>query len=405
LTLPAEKRQKTYPALAPGMDGTTVAGSIMTKSWKHLFSQSLATQAPRLSFLAHGHHLWPDASRAAHMQAWDDASALAGVKWRKVLGSVWEEAQRHVASELNLPDPGTVTFAGNAHDLLVRIFSALSGGPVRILTSRQEFLSAMRQFRRWEEAGAASLTLVGSNQIADVAATGHFDLIYLSQVFYDSGQEASWRGLASLARPEGPWVVIDGYHGFMAVPTDLAEVAESIFYIAGGYKYAMAGEGVGILHAPPGFASRPGITGWFAEVDQGGGLPDQSVRYASDARRFLGSTFDPSGLYRFNAVQQMLKAHSLTTAKIAAHVRDLQVAFLDRIAMPVLQLAIPGGNPPAGRFLAYRTQWATQIGDHLRSRGIEVDARGDLLRIGFSIYHSLEDIERLTAALADCSIE
>lgn len=393
----------TPPARVPVTTWTTVARGMMTGSWKHLFSRALAAQAPRLTFLAHGHHLWPDVSRAAHIKAWDDASSLAGAKWRKVLGPAWEEAQRHVANELNLPEPSTVTFAGNAHELLVRIFSAMPAKPVRILASRQEFLSAMRQFRRWEETGVGSLTLVDGDQVAQVAAAGHFDLIYLSQVFYDSGQESNWRKLASLARPEGPWVVIDGYHGFMAIPTDLAEVSEHIFYIAGGYKYAMSGEGMGILHAPPGFALRPEITGWFAQADQGDSSPDQPVWFANDARRFLGSTFDPSGLYRFNAVQRMLKAQSLTTQVIAAHVRTLQSAFLDKIDMPTLQLVRSSENLPSARFLAYRRDGATKIGQCLRAQGIEVDARGELLRIGFSIYHDLEDVERLITAFAGCS--
>ena len=62
--------------------------------------------------------------------------------------------------------------------------------------------------------------------------------------------------LAALARPEGPWVVIDGYHAFMAIeaPIDPA-IASSIFYLGGGYKYAMAGEGMGFMHCPPGFGS------------------------------------------------------------------------------------------------------------------------------------------------------
>ncbi len=52
-------------------------------------------------------------------------------------------------------------------------------------------------------------------------------------------------------------MVIDGYHGFMAVETDLSAVADRVFYVTGGYKYAMSGEGVGMLHAPPGYGPRP----------------------------------------------------------------------------------------------------------------------------------------------------
>ena len=46
---------------------------------------------------------------------------------------------------------------------------------------------------------------------------------------------------------EGPWVVIDGYHAFMALdPPFSPSAAASAFYLAGGYKYAMAGEGMGL---------------------------------------------------------------------------------------------------------------------------------------------------------------
>ncbi len=94
----------------------------------------------------------------------------------------------------------------------------------------------------------------------------------------DAGSSRSSE-LAGLARPEGPWVVIDGYHAFMAVETPFGDVAaQSAFYLGGGYKYAMSGEGCAFLHAPPGFGARPPITGWFAEFEDLT-LPPGSVGY------------------------------------------------------------------------------------------------------------------------------
>ena len=58
--------------------------------------------------------------------------------------------------------------------------------------------------------------------------------------------------LQLLSLPDGPWVVIDGYHAFMAIAEPLgALAARSVFYLGGGYKYAMAGEGAAFMHAPP----------------------------------------------------------------------------------------------------------------------------------------------------------
>ena len=89
--------------------------------------------------------------------------------------------------------------------------------------------------------------------------------------------------------------MVDGYHAFMAVETPFGDVAaQSAFYLGGGYKYAMSGEGCAFLHAPPGFGERPPITGWFAEFEDLT-LPPGSVGYRKDAMRFMGATFDPSG--------------------------------------------------------------------------------------------------------------
>ena len=93
------------------------------KSYKSLFSRAIAASPGRLHFAAHSHHLWPDASYDGHMEAWNDAAALADRKWEKIFGDVVPRAQRHIAAELNLPDPNAIGFAPNTHELLVRLFS------------------------------------------------------------------------------------------------------------------------------------------------------------------------------------------------------------------------------------------------------------------------------------------
>ena len=345
-------------------------------SFKHLFSRALAAAPGRLHFAAHSHHLWPDASHDGHREAWDDAARLADHKWDKVFGEVIPEAQRLIAAELSLPDPATIAFSSNTHDFLARIFSALPVARPRVLATDGEFHSFRRQSLRWAE-------------------TGHFDLIFASQVQFGSGQVLDGIDrLAALSRPPGPWVVIDGYHGFMASPTDLSPVAGQVFYLAGGYKYAMAGEGVCFLHAPPRYGPRPELTGWFAAFDdlaarQGG------VGYAPDGRRFLGSTFDPSGLYRFNAVQRMLATVGLTTGAISAHCDALKDRFLAADPLPGLALV----SDPRARFLAFKGATAPALHSRLDAAGVVTDLRDDVLRIGFALYHDAGDVDALLAVL------
>ena len=364
-------------------------------SHKHLFQRALAAAPDRLHFAAHSHHLWPDASYVGQIAAWQDAARLADRKWARVMGEVWPAAQAHVAAELRLPDPGTIVFAPNTHDLLLRIVSALPTRPLRILTSDGEFHSFRRQAQRWEEAGSAVIDRVPLDRIVEAAKAGDHDLVFVSHVQFGTGHVfAGIAELAALARPEGPWVVIDGYHAFMAVETDLAAVADRTFYLAGGYKYAMAGEGAAFLHCPPGFGPRPEITGWYAEFEDLA-LPPGRIGYAPDARRFMGSTFDPSGIYRFVAVRDMLRGEGLTTAAIAAHVDGLRARLLADLPLDA-ELLNPGS--PA-RFVALRSPHAQRWQAELEADDIITDVRGDVLRIGLGLYQDMRDVERLLEAL------
>lgn len=384
-------------------------------SYKRLFSRALAAAPGRLHFAAHSHHLWPDASYEGHLAAWEDAARLADTKWDRIFGEVIPEARSHVARELNLPDPADVVFASNTHDFLVRLASAWPGPrPVRILSSDGEFHSFRRQAARWEEAGAAVVERVPSAPAADFAerflararAGGH-DLILVSQVFFRTGTVfAALAELAELADPAGPWVIVDGYHGFMAVETDLSALADRLFYVAGGYKYAMAGEGAGLLCAPRGFGPRPAVTGWFAEFGDLQGPPG-GVGYAADAGRFWGATFDASGLYRFNAVRRMLDAEGLTTAEISAHAAALMRRFAGAVAAGEAGAALAGAellNPldggPHARFLAYRHRDAQAWKRALLAEGVVADVRDDTLRFGFGLYQDPADVETLIGACA-----
>ena len=380
-------------------------------SFKRLFSRALAAAPGRLHFAAHSHHLWPDASFDGHMQAWTDGIELADTKWDKVFSEVIPEAQAHVCGELGLPDPANVVFSSNTHDFLIRLVSAWPGRPVRLLTTDGEFHSLRRQAARWEEAGDAVVTRVpleprdtlADRFLAEAGKGGH-DLIVVSHVFFRAGLIFERVAeLAALARPEGPWVLLDGYHGFMAIETDLGPVADRLFYVGGGYKYAMAGEGAAFLHAPRGFGERPVLTGWFAEFGDLQGPPG-GVGYTTDGGRFWGATFDPSALYRFNAVRRMLDAEGLTTAAISAHADGLMARFEQAVrsgeAGPLDQAEVlnPTGPGPHARFLALRHPQAQGWKAALLAAGVVTDVRDDVIRFGFGLYQDEADVAALTAA-------
>ena len=374
------------------------------KDYKNLFSKSLADNP--LHFAAHSHHLWPDASEVAQARYWQDSAKLADLKWEKIFCETIPAAQAHAARHLRLPDPASIAFAPNTHELVNRILSALPACP-RILTTDSEFYSFTRQIARLEEDGLASVTRIAAEPFSDFpqrfaaeAAKGGHDLVFFSHVFFNSGYAVP--DLSAIVRAvadEKTFIVIDGYHGFMALPTDLSAIAARAFYLAGGYKYAMAGEGSCFLHCPPGYGARPRNTGWFAALESLGDMDGASVPYAANGTRFWGATFDPSGLYRLNAVMDMMQAHGLTAEIIHRHVMDLQDYFMERIPAAPGRLVTPVGSRTRGHFLTYEREDAGEICKTLLERGIVTDHRGPRLRFGFGIYHDKGDIDQIIKSL------
>ncbi|HUO93694.1 MAG TPA: aminotransferase class V-fold PLP-dependent enzyme [Rhizomicrobium sp.] len=369
------------------------------------------TPGRALHFAAHSHHPWPDASFGGHEAAWLDAARLLDRKWDHVFAEVIPAAQAHVARVLHLPDPKTIAFGPNTHSFVVRLLSCFPADrPVRVLTTSSEFMSFARQIARSEEDGSAVVTRVATGpfdtfeaRFAEAAAKDDYDLVFFSQVFFDSGFAVHdpAKIVAAVRKPE-TFIVIDGYHAFMAVPVDVSAIAKRVFYLAGGYKYAMAGEGCCFLHCPPGYGARPRDTGWYAgfEALEGGAA---GVGYAKDGSRFLGATFDVSALYRFNAVQDWLESESRSVGQMLEHVRGLERAFLDALdktKAPIASsmLVVPD-ETHRGRFLAFRTPRAGEIVEKLLAKNIITDSRGDRLRIGFGIYHTKDDALRLSEAL------
>jgi selenocysteine lyase/cysteine desulfurase len=372
-------------------------------SYKPHFSRFLTSDPQRLHAAAHSHHPWPDVTFAAQQQAWLDAAALHDDKWDHVFDTVLPQMQRHIAERLKLPDPATIAVAPNTHELVTRIVSCVPS-PARVLTTDAEFHSFTRQLRRWEEAGRVTVQRVPSAplaslgaRLAEEAGRGGHDLVFFSQVLFDSGLVLDGLHEVVAAVPDdATFVVVDAYHGFMAVPTDFSASAGRAFYLAGGYKYAMAGEGACFLHCPPGYGARPVDTGWYAGFGDLVAGPGGTVGYPADGGRFLGATFDPSALYRFNAVQGWLDDLGVGVADIHRHVAALQEEFLRATE----GLVAPPEAAPRGHFLSLRLPDAAAVFARLHERGVITDVRGDRLRIGFGLYHDPADVDEVAQHLA-----
>ena len=382
---------------------------MLAEHFRHFFQSNPGL----LHFAAHSHHPWPDATRAAHERYWTDAATLVDRKWERILGEVVPKAQAHVARLMHLSDPRQVAFANNTHEFVNRLYSCFeAAAPIRVLATAHEFHSFRRQTRRLVEAGRVALEEIPAEPWATfaerfeaAARSGPRDLVWLSHVFFDSGFVVPDLPRIVAAAPREAMVVVDGYHAFCAIPVDLSAVHRRAFYLGGGYKYAMSGEGACFLAVPPGCSLRPVDTGWYASFATLSAGPRETVAYADDGFRFWGATFDPSGLYRFGAAMDWLAASGTTIADVHRHAKAMQKRFLDGIARAgVKALGAAALVPPVeisrGNFLAFEVGDAAELHERIAAADIIVDRRERRLRFGFGIYHDELQVDELVRRLA-----
>jgi selenocysteine lyase/cysteine desulfurase len=129
------------------------------------------------------------------------------------------------------------------------------------------------------------------------------------------------------------------------------------------------------------------------------------VPYGPSGIRFAGATFDPTGLYRLNAVMRWRSAVPLSTAGSLSHAHALQARFLGGLSGTVLEgvpLLVPEASS-RGHFLTFRTPRARELSSALKERRVITDAREDRLRFGFGVYQDVRDVDALLGRLSGLS--
>lgn len=382
---------------------------------KRHYSRFLKGHEGKLHFAAHSHHFWPDVTREAQLAYWDDCAHASDEKWDKIFSDVIPKTKSHIATILNLKDPNQIVLAPNTHELTTRILSLFLGKKeLSILTTQSEFHSWRRQILRLMELPEIKVTMLPMNAKRELIdglkaeLSKKPDIFFISQVFFDSGIALTDSELMELheAKSSETLMVVDGYHGFAAIPTDLSKLEGKIFYLGGGYKYGQGGEGVGFMVVPKG-DWRPAYTGWYAEYAQLSKPQGAQVGYAPDGMAFMGATQDPSGCYRFNATWDLLSQEKLSVTKIHDFVKSLQLEFLKSLPdnftssqklRPLYEVTLSWH----GHFLTYESEseeQAAKTQDGLKKLNVMIDRRGKRLRFGFGLYQNLDDVRDLCERL------
>ena len=371
----------------------------------------------------HSHQAWPDVAFRAQQQAWLDAAEFVDDKWDRAFAMA-DKVRSGFRRLLDDPD-GHIALGQNTHELVTRFLSAL---PLRkrprLVTTDGEFGTIRRQLARLQEEGIEVATVGADAEVAgrlvDAVDDRTAAVLVSSVLFRDATIVQGLDRVADACAHVGAELLVDAYHSLAAVPFSVRKMGlDGAFVVGGGYKYCQLGEGNCFLRLPASCTLRPVLTGWFAEFGTlaeaptssgspalGSPRPQTPIRYAPGHLRFAGATYDPASHYRAAAVFGFFREHELTPARLRAsglaQIRrladgvdalDLDPAVLSRDRAVPLECK--------GGFLALETPFAGEFACALRGRGVYVDYRGTLLRLGPAPYVVDAQLDEAATALGE----
>jgi len=379
--------------------------------YNHLYSKFIKENPNLKHFAAHSHHYWPDCTYDAQKKYWEDSAKHVDKKWDYFFGDKIPQTQKHIAEALDLNHPEQIVFAPNTHEFVFRLLSCLDlSKKQRVLTTDSEFHSFNRQIDRLNEMENIEVVKVSlfpfetfQKRFIAEASTSSFDFIFFSHVFFNTALVIENLEEFVLKLPKEPILTIDGYHGFMAIPTSLKKIEDRIFYLSGAYKYAQGGEGACFLYVPKDSQLRPLYTGWFASFETLEGKEEENslVSYSNNGMRFAGSTIDMTAIYRLLSVFEMYQKENLDIKKIHEFVKQKQIEFLQQIdSLNHSELnrknLVMSDQDNHGHFLSFKVsnhEICKNIHSKLLKSSIFTDFRGRYLRFGFGLYSFPFDLQ------------
>jgi len=355
--------------------------------------------AERLLLTGHSHQAWPDCAKQGMLQAYEDAAGLIDHKWERAFAKA--DRVRQGFADLLGCDPQQIALGQSTHELIIRFLSAL---PLRtrprLITTDGEFHTLRRQLARVSEEGIEVIrvasqpsTSLTERLCAEVKNSGdRVSAVLVSSVLFMTSDIISGLPvLQTICNQYGVSLLLDVYHQLNVVPFD-ASGLDQAFVVGGGYKYCQLGEGNCFLRIPEGCKFRPVVTGWYAEFGLLAQTPNGELSYSEiGSQRFAGATYDPTSHYRGATVFEFFRQQDLTAGflrQVNQHQMQLLVdGFLALDLDPQkIKLATTDHVAQVGGFLALRSPHAKPLCDALIKQGVDVDQRGEILRLGPAPY-------------------
>jgi kynureninase len=217
------------------------------------------------------------------------------------------------------------------------------------------------------------------------------DLVFISQVYSNSGQQAPVKSIVDVAKQRGILSLIDVAQSAGLIPLDLTEIAPD-FMIGSSVKWLCSGPGAAYLWVHPSQINHcePKDVGWFSHENPFE-FDIHNFRYHEGALRFWGGT--PSVAPFILAAHSIGYANQITHGLVRQHNLRL-LALLDKAFGE--QLVSPkDAKKCSGTAILQFGEAQSSVLKALKSAHIGVDARSLGIRVSPHIYNDEDDIEYL----------
>jgi kynureninase len=339
--------------------------------------------------------------------------------WQTKLGDAWEswleEEQAHRSRIAQLIGASRYdcivpkTSAGQGLRTVLNALPAMS----RVVSTTEEFDSIDVILKQYAALGKISLQLVpctatdGSIDLSQLMQKIHdgVDLVVISQVLFITGQVIPDLDLlAEECHREDARLLIDAYHAVGVFPVDVVKM-KTDFMIGGSYKYLRGGPGAAFLYISSDALDsnlKPIDIGWFAKDQPFLYDRPDPPRFAQGGDAFLESTPPTLTYYQARAGQQL--ALQLGVARIRTYCIDR----LSRLKKYLAEAGIgsEGADHEHGGFLTIQSSTATSLQKALEHSGINIDTRGNRLRLSpdyLTTDHALCDAAIIVATVGAAS--
>ena len=242
-------------------------------------------------------------------------------------------------------------------------------------------------------------TTEGAYTVEDVADTLRPEtrLLSVSWVHFLSGFRADLEALGALCEAHDVIFCVDAIQGLGALQIDV-EAAGVDFLAAGGHKWLMAAQGIGVLYCDEALQDdlRP-PTGWLHGPVDWEHLDDYALTFHDDARRFRTGTLNSVGVAALHAALGLYL--DAGPERCEERVLDLSTPLADELAARGLPRYGTDAPTHASGIVTVGPDNPEALFSHLNEHGITGALRNRKLRLAPTYYNDASDLGAILDAV------